>query len=240
MYCRHCGAENLENAKYCKNCGRKLLKNQINISKAQKPELSQGDQKNGKWIFLIFVSLFFILLFVFLSNSINQNSSNGMTSDDIPVETYGTDNGIFYSSDHLSFSHRRMYSLDLGNNSSDFEIFANADPQGQDGYDCAFFFTVYKPETATRSALENATSDKNVNEEIGVTTYPIKRIQIAGVTGYQYDYDYIYSDPPSYTNRDIFFVKKGLLYKISFRTHLNEMDLYQSDIDKIVNSFTVK
>lgn len=29
MFCKKCGAQNLDTAKFCKNCGEKLFKNQI-------------------------------------------------------------------------------------------------------------------------------------------------------------------------------------------------------------------
>lgn len=158
------------------------------------------------------------------------------------VKVYGNDSGTFYSGDFFSFSHLKLDKIILGDNSSSSgEVFSGfADPKGSElKPNYTFLITVYKPVISNKSAYEYITSEKTANDATGTPTYPIKSIEIASVTGYQYDYDYT-DTPQPFKNRDIFIVKNGSLFQIHFTSDLNKMNRYQQDIDTIVNSFRVK
>lgn len=243
-FCPTCGGKNDLNANFCDKCGTKLLKPYLK-SKSDDPfNLFRNFINNNKLLVILISSLIVLTLMA--------NYISGMTplSQGNKIVPYGNDTGTFYDSEYLSFSHNKMYEISIGNKNdppTDGSIFNGwADPQeiktynGQKiGTNYAFQITVYKPINATQSAYEYAVSDKNANENINVTTYPLNSIQIAGVAGYEYYTVYVTADGSKTKVRNIFFVKNGLLYKIEFNL-LQNFENYQKEMDTVTNSFTIK
>lgn len=180
---------------------------------------------------ILLVVLGFSLIFAFVSNYLD------------PFEAYGTDTGNYYSSEYLSFSHNPFQKISHIN---------KLNPSYNESYNYSYivsatFFNgdgvvVEKPVDTNQSAYDTAFKYEELGNNGNVSdNSSMEPLEIAGVTGYKVDsLNYFDNGDLASHTIDVFFVKNGKLYQITFfsfgRDTINQN---QEDINKILSSFTV-
>nr|WP_319374472.1 hypothetical protein [uncultured Methanobacterium sp.] len=162
-----------------------------------------------------------------------------------PFEPYGTDNGNYYISDYLSFSHNPLH---------DFVHINRLDPSYNSTYNYSYIVSarfdngdqviIEKPVDSNSSSYEAALKLEPKNIGNHSADYTIETIQISNITGYKIDSVNYYSGfkKGEFVSEsiDIVFVKNGKLYQISFlSSEKDHLKHNKENMNKIVNSFTV-